>query len=82
MRESNLSTILRELHGAGTASRTDLVERTGLTRSSVHALVGELASFGLVAEERPAPDGSPGRPSTVVRADPTRNVVLAIEVLV
>jgi predicted NBD/HSP70 family sugar kinase len=82
VRESNLSTILRELHGAGTASRTDLVERTGLTRSSVHALVGELASFGLVAEERPAPDGSPGRPSTVVRADPTRNVVLAIEVLV
>jgi len=82
VRESNLSTILRELHGAGTASRTDLVERTGLTRSSVHALVGELASFGLVAEERPTPDGSPGRPSTVVRADPKRNVVLAIEVLV
>lgn len=82
MRESNLSTLLRELHSAGSASRTDLVERSGLTRSSVHALVGELASFGLVAEERPAPDGSPGRPSTVVRPDAERNVVIAIEVLV
>ena len=82
IREANLSAILREVHGTGTASRTDLVASTGLTRSSVGALVGELASFGLVVEERPTPDGSPGRPSTVVRANPTRNVVVAIEVLV
>jgi len=82
VREANLSTILRELHGCGNASRTNLVERTGLTRSSVHALVGELSSFGLVVEARPPPDGSPGRPSTVVSANTTRNVVIAIEVLV
>ena len=82
VRESNLSTILRNLHLAGDTSRADLGAHTGLTRSSVGALVGDLCDFGMVAEERATPDGSPGRPSTVVRPVPQRNAVISVAVLV
>lgn len=81
MREANLSSLLWRLHVHGPASRSALGVATGLTRSSVGALVGELVERGFVSEEPGASDGTPGRPSPVVvpRAD---NAVLALEVLV
>jgi predicted NBD/HSP70 family sugar kinase len=82
VRQTNLRAILRQLHLHGPASRSELVLRTGLTRSSVAAIVGELARAGTVIEEPAISDGSPGRPSPVVRADAGRNVVLALEVAV
>ena len=82
VRRSNLSTIIEAIHLDGVTSRSDLVSHTGLTRSSVGALVGELVELGLVREERAASDGSPGRPSAVVKAEGERNAVLAIEILV
>ena len=82
IREANLSSVLRAVHLDGVSSRTELVGQVGLTRSSVGALVGDLVSFGLCVEERADPDGSPGRPSTVVRPVTDRNVVIAIDILV
>lgn len=82
VRQANLTSILRDLHLGGAASRSELVARTGLTRSSVGALVGELAHAGLVVEERAISDGSPGRPSPVIRTDPAANVVVALEIAV
>jgi len=74
--------ILRAVHLAGELSRTDLVSQVGLTRSTVGALVGDLVDYGLVTEERATPDGSPGRPSTVVRAAASQNIVISLEILV
>jgi len=82
VRQANLTSILGDLHLGGSASRSELVARTGLTRSSVGALVGELVRAGLAVEERATSDGSPGRPSPVIRADALGNVVLALEVTV
>jgi DNA-binding transcriptional ArsR family regulator len=82
VRRSNLSAIVRELHRGGPASRSELVARTGLTRSAIRGLIGELAAADLVTEERARPHGSPGRPSPVVRLDPTSGVVLALEVAI
>lgn len=82
VRVSNLSTILRELHLLGPASRSDLVARTGLSRSAVGALVSELADLGFAREERALADGSPGRPSPIVVPRSEHQVVLGIEVLV
>jgi len=80
VRRSNLSAIVRGLHERGPQSRSDLVARTGLTRSAIRGLVGELAAAGFVTEE-PAPRlGTPGRPSPVVRLNPERAVVLALEI--
>src|SRR5262245_29354391 len=82
VRRSNLSAIVRELHVGGPASRSDLVARTGLTRSAIRGLIGELAAADLVVEERPEPQGTPGRPSPVVRLNPDGAVVLSLEIAV
>lgn len=82
VRRANLSAIVRELHESGPLSRSDLVARTGLTRSAIRGLIGELVAGGL-AIEGPAPlDGTPGRPSPVVRTDPHGAVVIALEIAV
>ena len=80
VRRSNLSAIVRELHLRGPLSRSDLVSHTGLTRSAIRGLVGELVGGGLVNETRSAPAGAPGRPSPLVHPNAESAVVLALEV--
>ena len=82
VRRANLSAILRLLHERGPQSRSALVTRTGLTRSAIRALIGELAAAGFVAEAPSRPMGLPGRPSPVVRVVTDRSVVLALEIAV
>ncbi|HET7678333.1 MAG TPA: ROK family protein [Candidatus Limnocylindrales bacterium] len=79
---ANLSAIARELHAHGRLSRSALVARTGLTRTTIRGLIGEFAAAELVSEERPAPLGVPGRPSPLVRLEPEGGVVLALEIAV
>jgi predicted NBD/HSP70 family sugar kinase len=73
---------VRELHGRGPLSRSALVARTGLTRGAIRALIGELALTGLLTEERGTPQGTPGRPSPLVRPNPQCGIVLALEITV
>jgi predicted NBD/HSP70 family sugar kinase len=73
---------VRELHGRGPLSRSELVARTGLTRGAIRALVGELVVTGLLSEERGTPQGTPGRPSPLVRPNPRCGTVLALEITV
>lgn len=82
VRRVNLRAIVRELHGSGTLSRSDLVARTGLTRSGIRGLIGELVTGGLATEGPATLDGTPGRPSPLVRPDPNGAVVLAFEISV
>ena len=55
---------------------------TGLTRSAIAGLVGELEGLGLVSEGPSGSDGRPGRPSPVVRIDGRSIGALAIEIFV
>ncbi len=82
VRRANLSAILRAIHDGGPLSRSELVARTGLTRSAIRELIGELAGAGLVVEESPVRLGTPGRPSPLVRVDPEGGVVLAMAIAV
>ena len=82
VRRANLSAIVRELHVRGPLSRSELVARTGLTRSAIRALIGELAAGDLVVEEPAVRSGTPGRPSPVVRLLAEDVVVLALEIAV
>jgi predicted NBD/HSP70 family sugar kinase len=82
VRRANLSGIVRTLHADGPLSRSELVARTGLTRSAIRHLVGELVDAGLAVEEGPVRLGTPGRPSPLVRLDPEGAVVLALEIAV
>jgi predicted NBD/HSP70 family sugar kinase len=82
VRRANLSAIVREVHAHGPLSRSELVAHTGLTRSAIRSLIGELVGAGLVFEERAAPLGTPGRPSPLVRVNPDGAVALALEIAV
>ncbi len=88
-RRHNLATVLGILHRQGMQTRAELTRRTELNRSTIGALVGELAALGLVSEESisQATAGSPvagrqtgrsaGRPSPTVKV---RESVAAIAV--
>lgn len=82
VRRANLSAIVRELHLSGPLSRSELVARTGLTRSAIRGLIGELVAADIVSEEKAEPLGTPGRPSPVVTPNPTTTAVLALDILV
>ncbi len=82
LRRHNLAAVLDRLHVAGPVSRSRLTSITGLNRSTIAALIGELAALGLVEEGPGLTASRPGRPSHVVRARSEGAVVLAIELSV
>lgn len=82
MRSRNLAALLRLVHFDGPQSRAALTSAVGLTRATVGVLVGELVRRGLVVEEPGEAGGTPGRPSTVVRARPDQFVAVAAEIAV
>ena len=71
---------MRELHARGALSRSELVVRSGLTRSAIRGLIGELVASGLVSESRAELHASRGRPSPLVRPDPAGATVLALDI--
>ena len=75
-RRRNLALVLQRVHSAP-ATRSELTRVSGLNRSTVGALVADLAARGLVVEDEPAAAGQVGRPSPVVRAG-ERPVAIAI----
>jgi predicted NBD/HSP70 family sugar kinase len=77
VRQRNLARLLRMVHVDGPLSRAALTEQTGLNRSTVADLVGELVQRGLAVERAPDPSRRVGRPSPVVTVDPS---VLAVAV--
>lgn len=79
VRRRNLGAVLRHVHLGGPASRAALTDRLGLNRSTILALVSELTAVGLVREELPRDTGRAGRPSLVVRPEPERAQVLAVD---
>src|SRR5690554_8019722 len=65
-RRHNLSTLLTLVHHRKSLSRAELTRLTGLNRSTIGALVGDLAAAGLVIETAPT-TGSVGRPSPIIK---------------
>ncbi|WP_295122840.1 ROK family transcriptional regulator [uncultured Leifsonia sp.] len=77
VRRHNLATVLGMVHRGGPVARSALTQATGLNRSTIGALVGELVELGLVLEREPEISNRVGRPSPVVAAD-GRVVALAV----
>ncbi|MFB9644855.1 ROK family protein [Microbacterium terregens] len=69
-RQANLSRLLRLAHLEGPLSRAILTGATGLNRSTIADLVGDLVALGLVEERAPDPSRRVGRPSPLVTAHP------------
>ena len=79
IRKHNLGLLLRHLHQVGSVSRSELTTATGLNRSTIAALVGELAERGVVAEHPDPAKSGAGRPSYVVTALPQAAHVIAVD---
>jgi predicted NBD/HSP70 family sugar kinase len=80
VRRRNLATLLVHVHRAGQISRAALTMAMGLNRSTVGALVADLASRGLVEEGEAVGTGTPGRPSPLVRPRADGPLVLAADI--
>lgn len=76
-RRHNLSTLLTLVHHGGARSRAELTRLTGLNRSTIGALTGELAAAGLVFESAALEAGTVGRPSPMVNS---RSDVVALSI--
>jgi len=70
VRRHNLSVVLTLVHRSRGMSRAQLTKLTGLNRSTIAALVGELVERRLVIEGEANSRNQVGRPSPVVRPDP------------
>ena len=75
IRRRNLSTVLTLVHRGDGPSRAALTALTGLNRSTIGALVAELAELGLVHETDPPATNRVGRPSPRVFPDPRVGVI-------
>jgi predicted NBD/HSP70 family sugar kinase len=82
LRRHNLATVIEFLHLSGPRSRSELAAATGLNRSTIADLIGELVGLGLTDEGPGVAAAGPGRPSPVVSTRPAGAVVLAIEISV
>jgi predicted NBD/HSP70 family sugar kinase len=82
IRRYNLGLVLRQIAESGPRSRATLALETGLNKSTVSSLVGELIATGLLREapyEDPAP-GAVGRPPQSVELHPEGPFVLGLEI--
>jgi predicted NBD/HSP70 family sugar kinase len=82
LRDANRLRVVDALRHEGSASRTDLVRITGLSRSTITTLVGDLQERGMVIEseqeERPARPGR-GRPPVLLRLAPSAGAALGVD---
>ncbi|WP_229691773.1 ROK family transcriptional regulator, partial [Sphaerisporangium melleum] len=80
VRRSNLSLVLRHVSERGQCSRSAVATETGLNKTTITSLVGELQARGLLKEVGPQHAGSVGRPSLALALDGSRIGALGLEV--
>lgn len=68
IRRSNLSAALEMIRRSGRLSRSELIRKLHLSRTTVFELIGQLAELGLVTEDASPEVLGVGRPSYVVSA--------------
>ncbi|GGO12618.1 hypothetical protein GCM10010116_25350 [Microbispora rosea subsp. aerata] len=80
MRARNLALVLGAVGARGSVTRAALAEMTGLTKTTVSKLVGDLIEGGLVVETGAVRDGERGRPGVEIRVSGQRIAALGLEI--
>ncbi len=80
MRARNLGVVLGEVRRNGPITRAALAEITGLTKTTVSKMVGDLIEAGMVTESGALRDGERGRPGTAVALSGRRVAALGLEI--
>src|SRR3954452_10572994 len=81
LREANRLRVVEALRLRGSASRSDLVELTGLSRTTITSLLGDLHSRGLITADRADAEGGlrpRGRPPVLLRLAPSAGAALGV----
>jgi predicted NBD/HSP70 family sugar kinase len=80
-RERNRERVLAALREAGTASRSDLARRTGMSRTTVASLAAELTAEGVLVEREDGAAASPrgGRPPRLLSFSRSAGVAIGID---
>ena len=78
LRELNRLRVLAIVRERGQTSRADIARQTGLARSTVSNLVGELQRDGLVVERDTAASGQGGRPAVLLTLNPGAGAVIGV----
>jgi predicted NBD/HSP70 family sugar kinase len=83
LRERNRMRVVDALRRSGTASRSELAQLTGLSRTTIATLVSDLLARGLVIEppalNGAARAGSRGRPPALLRLDPSAGAAIGVD---
>ena len=80
MRELNQLRVVDELRRHGKLSRAEIARRTGLSRTTISTLVGDLVHRGFVAEQPEADVASTrGRPGILLSLDPSAGAVVGVD---
>ncbi len=80
VRRHNLGVVLRHVADRGPRSRAAIAQETGLNKTTVSSLVGELIDFGLVRETEVELRGTVGRPALPVELSGHGVVGLGLEI--
>jgi predicted NBD/HSP70 family sugar kinase len=80
LRRRNLGLVLRNVADQGPRSRATIALETGLNKSTVSSLVGELIDLGLLLERGALRRGTVGRPGLVVDVSRDGVVALGLEI--
>lgn len=75
----NRALILQSLFHQGAVSRADLARSTGLTRTSISALINDLASEGLISELGLRDDSRVGKPANLVGLRSDAYSIIAVD---
>src|SRR3954464_7326626 len=79
LRELNRLRVLEIVRERGLVSRADIARQTGLSRSTVSSLVGELQGEGIVVEREAAAPAQAGRPAVLLALDPGAGAVVGVQ---
>lgn len=80
VRRHNLALVLQHVADHGSASRAQIAAATGLNKTTVSNLVGDLVDRGLLREDGVALSGSVGRPGVSLVLDGQSFVAVGLEV--
>src|SRR3954466_15010286 len=81
LREANRLRVVEALRQHGSASRPDLVELTGLSRTTVTSLISDLQRRGVIVAstaESEHPPRTRGRPPVLLRLAPSAGAALGV----
>ncbi|MET8231231.1 ROK family transcriptional regulator [Micromonospora sp. NPDC005298] len=81
VRLAHTEALLAQLRSAGPLSRADLIRLTGLSRTTLFDIIGDLIARGVVVEREPSLSGQRGRgrPSTTVSLNPSAGRIVGID---